>query len=495
MRRVASIIIVGFWLVMLALLVRRSWVPAPAPADAPVHSAGASRDEWMNVYHEGLKIGYTHASFSADADGFSFSDDSLLRLVVMEAPQTVRTRLRGHTAPDLSLRDVEFELSSGAGNLRATGVVESAGLRLKIYTGKDVSEQMLPVKQPLYLPSTLQASLNAKLLRPGNRFEVSVFDPISLKNDRMAVIVEGQEPLPGGGPEQPQAWRLRQEFRGFKTTAWTDAGGTVLREEGPMGMVLVRTSAEQALNRDWTDEVAHDLVASAAVPVARPIDDPRQRMVLRLRLSGIALEKVPVDDEQMRDAAVLTIRRSGLEALPSYQLPCTDSRYADDLQPTAFLQSDHPRVRDLARQIVGADHDAARAAVRLNDWVYEHLRKVPTISIPNALQVLDMGQGDCNEHAVLLAALGRAAGIPTRTIAGTVYIDGAFLYHAWCEMWLGRWVSIDPALHQFPADATHLKLVVGGPDEQLGMIDIIGHLGIEVLEDTAEVHSADGPRQ
>jgi hypothetical protein len=93
-----------------------------------------------------------------------------------------------------------------------------------------------------------------------------------------------------------------------------------------------------------------------------------------------------------------------------------------------------------------------------------------------------MGEGDCNEHAVLLAALGRAAGLPTRVVAGTVYLDGAFYYHAWCEVWVGRWVSIDPTFHQFPADATHIKFVVGGPEEHMAMMAIIGRLGIEVLD-------------
>src|SRR3990172_10482827 len=119
MRRVVSIGIVCFWLIMLGLLARRSWVSLPPPPPPPVEAAALSREEWMSVYHEGVKIGYTHVSSTAEQDGFSFSDDSLLRLVVMDSPQIVRTRLHGHANADWSLRDVELELSSGAGDLRA----------------------------------------------------------------------------------------------------------------------------------------------------------------------------------------------------------------------------------------------------------------------------------------------------------------------------------------------------------------------------------------
>ncbi|MBP1688836.1 MAG: transglutaminase-like enzyme, predicted cysteine protease [Deltaproteobacteria bacterium] len=481
MRRTVSICIVCVWLAMVALLVRQNWTAAPSSSPEIDQPDPAGRDEWMNVYHEGVKIGYTHSRVTADGAGFHFAEDSLLRLVVLETPQTVQTHIGGHVASDSSLRDVDFDLRSGAGTLRATGVVEPAGLRLKIMTGADVSEQVLPLNEPLFLPSLVRTALNRDTLQAGRQFTALVFDPVSLTNERMVISVDGQEPLPGAGSET-KAWRVREEFRGLKTTAWTDADGLVLREEGPMGMVLVRTSAEQALHADWTSQVAHDLAASASVPVTRPIPEPRQRMSLRLRLSGIAPERVPSDELQRRTGDILTITRPALADVRSYPLPCGDGTLADDLKPTPFLQSDHPRLQQLAHEILGDERDAKRAAVLLNDWVYDHLRKVPTVSIPNALQVLDMGQGDCNEHAVLLAALGRAVGLPTRLITGAVYINDAFFYHAWCEVWLDRWVPIDPALHQVPADATHVKFIVGGLEDQLGMIDLIGHLGVEVLD-------------
>jgi hypothetical protein len=303
-----------------------------------------------------------------------------------------------------------------------------------------------------------------------------------LRNDRMRITVEARERVPDTDPGV-DAWRVAEEFRGLHTTAWIDASGAVWREEGPMGFVLVRQNAEQATADDWATQTALDVVASAAVPVARPIGDARHRMTLKLRLSGVDLDELPSDGEQMRDGAVVTVTRPPLSTLQSYVLPYTGTDYKEELAATAFLQSDHPRIRSTARTAIGEEHDALRAAQRLNDWVYRRLRKVPTISIPNALQVLDMGEGDCNEHAVLLAALARAAGIPTRVVAGAVYLDGAFLYHAWCEVWLGQWVPIDPAFHQFPADATHIKFVVGGPEKHLAMLSVIGRLHIDVLDD------------
>jgi transglutaminase-like putative cysteine protease len=113
--------------------------------------------------------------------------------------------------------------------------------------------------------------------------------------------------------------------------------------------------------------------------------------------------------------------------------------------------------------------------------MYTTLAKEPSLGVPTALGVLERQKGDCNEHAVLFTALARAAGLPARIAAGVVYLNGAFYYHAWSEVWLGQWVSMDPVLHQFPADATHVKLVQGGPEAHLTLLQVIGRLGIEVV--------------
>ena len=125
----------------------------------------------------------------------------------------------------------------------------------------------------------------------------------------------------------------------------------------------------------------------------------------------------------------------------------------------------------------------------LNEWVYSTLRKVPTVGIPNALEVLRVGQGDCNEHTALFVALARAGGIPTRTAAGVVYSDrvtgeGAFFYHAWPEVHFGTagWVPVDPTFNQFPADATHVKVVDGGLDKQIAIMGVMGRMAFSLVK-------------
>jgi transglutaminase-like putative cysteine protease len=88
--------------------------------------------------------------------------------------------------------------------------------------------------------------------------------------------------------------------------------------------------------------------------------------------------------------------------------------------------------------------------------------------------------GDCNEHAVLYAALARAAGIPAQVEAGLVYQNGRFYYHAWNVVYLGTWITADSLMGQLPADVTHIRFVRGA-ERQIDLIRMIGKVRLEIL--------------
>ena len=134
-------------------------------------------------------------------------------------------------------------------------------------------------------------------------------------------------------------------------------------------------------------------------------------------------------------------------------------------------------------EVIGkGERSALKLARRLHGWVYKNIEKRPIPGMPSALDVLAARQGDCNEHAVLMAALCRAAGIPTRVVAGLVYLRGRFYYHAWNELYLNDWVPVDATLNQFPADVTHVRFIEGEMEEQLKVLNLIGRLKIEVAD-------------
>ncbi|MEI6316022.1 MAG: transglutaminase-like domain-containing protein, partial [Syntrophus sp. (in: bacteria)] len=128
-----------------------------------------------------------------------------------------------------------------------------------------------------------------------------------------------------------------------------------------------------------------------------------------------------------------------------------------------------------------ADEQKARKIVT---WVFKNIEKRPVLSVSNAVETLNNRAGDCTEHAVLVAALARAAGIPTLIETGLVYQRGRFYYHAWNAFWLdswGGWVTADAVMNQLPADVTHLRFVRGEVDKQLDLLGVVGKIKLQVI--------------
>lgn len=486
--RLVRIAIVAVWAVLLIALAR-SHLPGSSPGTStdpgtlPLPSAAAADEQWSGIYLRGAKIGYAHSRLTPRDDGLHIEETSVMRLTVLDREQTVRFSLTAEANPDFTVRTLAAALSSDLGTFNVRGRVEGKRLLLDMQTGTEHSEQTIPLDEPLFLPAAARVRLASAGLRAGMQTTVRVFDPSAMQHQPMTITVVEPQDLVIDGISVP-AWKLRESFRGIESEVWIDAEGRMLRERGAMDLEVVRESRQTATHEGWADAPV-DLMGVVAIPVAQPIEQARERQHLAVRLGGLSGVAVPSDARQQLTDDVLVIRR---ESIPteSHPLPYTGAQWATDLEPTAFLQSDHARVRAAARAAVGDARDARSAAERLRTWVYTTLEKRPAATIPNALQVLEMGAGDCNEHAVLFAALARAAGLPARVVAGVVYQDGAFLYHAWNEVWLGdRWVSVDPAFDQMPADVTHLKLVEGGPDTHTALLPLIGSLSIQVLPDSA----------
>ncbi|MGH7537439.1 MAG: transglutaminase-like domain-containing protein, partial [Gemmatimonadales bacterium] len=134
-----------------------------------------------------------------------------------------------------------------------------------------------------------------------------------------------------------------------------------------------------------------------------------------------------------------------------------------------------------ARVIAGGAQDPAVVAHRLARWVAGTVRDQAAGGAPSAVGVLARRRGDCNEHTVLFVALARALGLPARPVAGLFSVGGRFYYHAWAEVYLDDWVAVDPMFDQFPADAAHLRLTIGGLAQRLDLTRRLGRLTLEAL--------------
>jgi hypothetical protein len=462
------------------------WDRSPAPAGELPFSpatAAAGSETWLAITQEGRKIGYANRSLSGTKDGYRFSELLVMQINTMGIVQPLRVRTEATLNPDRTLADFHFELGSNLFGFTARGTVSGKELTVHLGTPGQEKTSRLTLAEAPYLGGAILDTLAALELKPGEGRTFPLFDPASLGQRPVRVTFLGEETLAIQGTPRP-AKKFAAEFLGLKQTAWIDRDGTVLREEGMLGIVLERVGREAALAGLGGDATT-DLVELVAIPSPRVIDRPGDLTLLRLRLKGVEADDFALaGGRQTYRDGLLTIRREDSGA-PNRLPPDVDGDPAALLEPTPFIQSDHPRVQRQARDIVNPGDPQGVKARKIVQWVYESLEKRPVLSVPNALETLANRVGDCNEHAVLTAALARAAGIPAEVEAGLVYQRGRFYYHAWNALYLkdeGGWVTADATLGQFPADVTHIRFVRGGADRQLDLLGLIGRLQLDILE-------------
>src|SRR5262249_27011445 len=116
------------------------------------------------------------------------------------------------------------------------------------------------------------------------------------------------------------------------------------------------------------------------------------------------------------------------------------------LAANSIVNSDDPEVMRIAREVVDDERDAWAAAQKLTRWVHDNMRFDLGVGLASASEVARDRRGTCAAYATFLAALERAAGIPSRYVMGFVYVNGAWGGHAWTEVRIGDdWLPLDAA--------------------------------------------------
>jgi transglutaminase-like putative cysteine protease len=483
--RPVTFLVLCAWVPTMVLLVQRSCVAAASGSVATDLARYGTSAEWRGVYYRNEKIGFTVSQTIPAGEGFELQEDGRLQMSLLGARNVVSIRTRARVDKDFAVQSFDFSLDPGSGGTTVRGTIDRRTLHLVVSTASGTQEEDRILADTPVLSVNLARRLADAGLAPGARYTWSIFDPATLGNSPITVVVGARELVTVKRRRLP-AFRVDTDYAGLKTTSWiTDTGQTVL-EKSPMGFQTMLETQAEAQMMAVPFNVQNDLLsASAIVPTGRlRIDEPRDVRRLKLRLSGADIDRTALSGVgQSVDGDLVEIRDPQL-----LQGASGSPDVSQFLQAEPLIESTDPDIvaaaQNATRDVIG---DRARAE-RLTRHVNAILEKKPTVSIPSAREVLRTKVGDCNEHTALFVAMARAIGIPSRIAVGLVSIHGAFYYHAWPEVYLadgqagGLWLPVDPTLNEFPADATHLRLARGGLDQQARILPLIGRLRIEIVD-------------
>ncbi|HSE17343.1 MAG TPA: transglutaminase domain-containing protein [Pyrinomonadaceae bacterium] len=202
-------------------------------------------------------------------------------------------------------------------------------------------------------------------------------------------------------------------------------------------------------------------------PAGIPITDQNRMSSLVLKVRSKApgpIENIRDDiktpeqtvEQKSAQELVLTIaaRRSSPEK--AIELPVKDPGFAQFLKATTEFAADNEQVKNQAKQIAGKDRDAWTVARKLAEWTFKNL-EWKHVASADAAQTLATREADCSEFSTLFVAMARSLGLPARMVTGLAYSGNSFGGHAWVEVWVGKWIELDPTWGTDFVDATHIR--------------------------------------
>ncbi|HET9474378.1 MAG TPA: transglutaminase-like domain-containing protein [Steroidobacteraceae bacterium] len=435
-------------------------------ACACVASAQAGETQrWQVVSANGIKVG--HALVTRTVNDSNVTESERIEIHLGKTNRRVRYRMVVETesAPDGALRRVSREVQTSEGHSRVQARVVGDALEITHGLGRAQTTVRLPG-----LAQGLQADEAArKWLAAVGRGEgrdplvYRSWDPVKLEVVDVELV---RSSLATGDVDR----RVRSSRGTTGSLLRADASGDIVLESMALGSFqLTRQDAteQQARARDQVfDHIAPLLQKS---PYRIPSRDMQAKIRYRFESAGGDNPRTAIElpagagQRTWKDGAAIWLQVCANCPLDAAELAPDERRRA--LESTQWLESADPQIVRRALRVAGNRSDAARMR-RLTEFVRGHMgNQFDMLGYGTALEALRSRRGDCTEFAVLLAALGRAAGVPTRIAIGRVYarhFEGhrhVFVPHAWVQAWTGTgWESFDAAIGSF--DSTHLAFAV-----------------------------------
>ena len=435
-----------------------------APPDTGTH--------YLLTTADGTVIGRTHSTVTTSPQGLVRTSEQFVTLET--AGEVTRISERRTTREDQAGRPLSSseEKRTGANLTRTEAAIGAGQVDFTITSRAGTNKVALP------LPAAVRFDSGAGLLAEWVKDSTKrlEFDNLSLDSmaiDRVTIEKVGD----GAAPGTIEAIRVRgangngsdEEFRGIARLT-IDRNGRIVRMIQPMfGMTatMVATSRAEALKPRPPFRLLDQSIVKA------PFRIGSEALLGKIRYSfgfrdGLAMP-LPETGEQLRRSSPggVTLDICG-GCGPGLR---TDAAYlAGARKATHWMESDHPRLKAIAAPVAAMKVSDARKMELLRARGLPYLKRISFAGHFTALQTIQRKSGDCTEAAVLLAALGRAAGIPTKVANGLVYsrayyhkISNAFMPHSWTLAYVdGKWRSFDLALEGF--DSSHIALTVGDGD-------------------------------
>ena len=437
--------------------------------DVPENMPQNPKEHWYNFTLMNTKIGYMHISSEKTEYEGKEVDRNKINIVMnlkgLGSDVTIESTRVEYIGSDLMPRHF-LSTSNESGLKQVEGRIVDGVAYIKTTLNGETTESEVPVPPDTISEYTGVESLFRKGLKIGDKLNFHIFSFDLLKPVKAELEVEGQDTLTYQS-EEKQVYVLRQTvdmMNGVTQKVWLDTDGVSYRSEVPMmGFSMVTTKTDKEAAFGDTEEVDIVLKTRILPSGKHPTRNARNFEADVKLTSGSIADAIMSNSRQKLEAnsehsGRLSIQVPTVAAEDCPDLPVQDAE-GKFLGASAYIQTDAPAIRAKTEEILDGEVNSWRAAEKLCQWVHTAItEKKVSGGFGSSLTALESLSGDCTEHTVLFIALARAAGIPARICSGIIFGQDAFYYHFWAEVYVGRWVQMDPTLGQTIADANHIQL-------------------------------------
>ena len=418
---------------------------------------GSLSEQWMKWFEGGARAGHLHIVRSRSGDEIRTRTTRIRRVLVDDEVLEARTEEIHRESVDgepLGFRSTE---SIGGGTPTITEGTFADGLvTIVTEVAGNRQERTEAISGDARMSWGWERRTREEGLAPGTEYSGEFYPPIRV-DAALPVENEVREWKTIGYSNAPvDAIAIDSRFamgpeeiavRRWMTGEFTLLYQTVEVMGTRMRMVLV--DKDQAENTPWDPEIAY----STRITPEGTLPEGATRALYRIRIREgpgrmLSFPSSAVQTTERDDDAVLVTVGDPNSA---GNAPLDESERARALSSDLHVTSDHQAVRDLLSrtELPESVPERARALHRI---VHDHVenQELSVATIDPAHVVAERGRGDCSEHAMLLAALGRADGIPSRIVVGLRYLPASgerprsMIYHMWTQFHIdGEWIDFD----------------------------------------------------
>jgi hypothetical protein len=469
-----------------------------------VLAAGAAETEtdYLAILLQGQKIGYAvHARTVEDNKVTTCESFSM---TLGRGGQAVKVTSEEKHIETIEGKPLGFEMSMMTSGIeqKTYGTIQDG----KIQVTKEAAgqKQTLTANWPegALLSEGVRLEQMKRGLKAGNVYEVQMFRPdllmavsaraeigqaakidlfgrvLDLTEVKMVTSIQGQEiVMTSFVDEQYKAMKTLVPMMGMTMEMVACDKNFAMREDDVIDFLerLSIASPTQLVNLNAVSSITYELSPITDKPLVIPTTSS---------------QKVTYENGKL----LLTVSKTMMPENAVFPYEGSDPNILAAMKPSEYIQSDNPKVLDLARSAIGGTKDAATAARQIESFVAGYIQqKDLSVGYASAGEVAQSRQGDCSEHAVLTAGMCRAIGIPARVVCGVVYVDSfinkksIFGGHMWVEAYIGdTWVSLDATRvsqdgsgHGFGAGHIALATGNGDPTDFFSLVNTLGYFTIK----------------